>query len=195
MTARASTERGSSRRAMRHGIAPLTWLPALLGLAGGILLRDCVLLASAGLFALGGFRRRMDQDSPQHPFAAGLRCINAGLGAMLAAAALLMMVLGAWLGWWQPRNDNPFAATAVLVVSFAVFRVLPGLPPRDAAPAVSDAGVEVLILAAALAALALEWLGVRLVCCAGATTAAVFLAWNGWHLLRNDAGFMLRAAE
>ena len=183
---------------MRRRTSLSTWLPALIALAGGILLRDCVLLASAGLFALGGFRRRMDQDSPQHPLSAALRCINAGLGTMLAAATLAMMLVGAWLDWWHPANTSPIAAAAVLLVSFAIFRALPAHRFRGAESGLSDmsdAGLEHLLFAAALATLALEWLGVRLVCCAGAATAAAFLAWTGWHLLRDDASFMLRAAE
>ena len=172
-----------------------TWLPALIALAGGILLRDCVLLASAGLFALGGFRRRMDQDSPQHPLSAALRCINAGLGTMLAAATLVMMLVGAWLDWWHPANDSPIAAAAVLLVSFAAFRALPGTPRRLGEPTTSDAGMEYLMLAGALATLAMEWLDVRLICCAGAATAAAYLAWTGWHLVHDEASFMLRAAE
>lgn len=180
---------------MRHYTARLTWMPALLALASGSLLRDCVLLACAGLFAIGGFRRRMDQDSPQRPLVAALRCINAGLGALLAAAALLMMLVGAWLEWWQPANNSPITAAAVLLVLFAAFRALPGLPPGDAPSAVSDARTEDLVLLVAMAALAMEPLGVPLVCCAGAATAAAFLAWTGWHLVRDDAGFMLRAAE
>lgn len=180
---------------MRHNTTRLTWLPALLALAGGILLRDCVLLACAGLFALGGFRRRMDRDSPQRPLLAALRCINAGLGAMLAAAALLMMLGGAWLDWWRPANNSPITAAAVLLVLFAAFRAMPGSPPGGAAPAVSDARPEYLALLVAMATLALEPLGVLLVCSAGAAAAAVFLAWTGWHLVHDDASFMLRAAE
>ncbi len=117
---------------MRHYTARLTWMPALLALASGGFLRDCVLLACAGLFAIGGFRRRMDQDSPQGPLVAALRCINAGLGALFAAAALLMMLVGAWLEWWQPANNSQIAAAAVLLVLFAAFRALPGLPSGDA---------------------------------------------------------------
>ena len=181
---------------MRHNTARLTWMPALLALASGILLRDCVLLAGAGLFALGGFRRRMDRDTPQRPLVAALRCINAGLGAMLEAAALLMMLVGAWLEWWQPANNSPIAAAAVLLVLFAAFRALPGLPPGpSSAPAVSDTRPEDLVLVVALGALATEPVGVPLVCCAGAAIAAVYLAWTGWHLVRDDAGLMLSAAE
>ena len=172
-----------------------TWLPALIALAGGILLRDCVLLAGAGLFALGGFRRRMDQDSPQQPLSAALRCINAGLGTLLAAATLVMMLVAAWLDWWQPANNSPIAAAAVLLVLFAAFRALPGMPRQGGESTASDASAEYLLLAVALSTLAMEWLGVRLVCCAAAATAAVFLAWTGWHLLHDDASFMLRAAE
>lgn len=180
---------------MRRRTSLGTWLPALIALAGGILLRDCVLLACAGLFALGGFRRRMDRDSPQQPLAAGLRCINAGVGTMLAAASLAMMLVGAWLDWWQPANNSPIAAAALLLVLFAGFRALPGLPPRGAEPTVSNTGVEYLMLATALATLGMEWLGVRLICCAAAAAAAAYLAWTGWHLVHGDASFMLRAAE
>lgn len=172
-----------------------TWLPALLALGGGLWWRDCVLLAAAGLFALVGFRRRMDHDSPMNPLAAGLRCLNAGVGALLAAAALVAMLAGAWLEWWQPANDNPGLAAGVLLLLFALLRAQPVSAAQRPRHLASDLGTESLLLAAGLATLVLEGLGVRLVCCAGAATAAAYLAWSGWHLLRDDARFMLRAAE
>lgn len=172
-----------------------TWLPALLALGGGLWWSDCVLLAAAGLFALAGFRRRMNHDSPLNPLAAGLRCLNAGVGALLAAAALVAMLAGAWLEWWQPANDNPGLAAAGLLLLFGMLRAQPVAPAQRRRHLASDSGTESLLLAAGLATLALEGLGVRLVCCAGAATAAAYLAWSGWHLLHDDVNFMLRSAE
>ena len=172
-----------------------TWLPALLALAGGLWWRDCVLLAAAGLFGLAAFRRRMDHDSPLNPLTAGLRCLSAGIAAILAAAALLVTLAVAWLDWWQPANDNQGLAAAVLLLLFGLLRAQPVSPAQRRRHLASDSGTEALLLAAGLATLILEGLGVRLVCCAGAATAAAYLAWSGWRLLHDDANFMLRSAE
>ncbi len=176
---------------MKRDDRVLTWLPALLAVVSGVALRDCVLLASAGLLALAGFQRRMDQDRPQNPLSAALRCLRAGLGALLAAAALALAVLGAWLDWWQPANDNP-AVAAVLLLAFAA--ATRGRPAAEAlAPAAAPSGP--LLLLAGVSVLAFESYGVPLVCCTAAVTAAAFLAWRGLTLLRDEAQLLLRAAE
>ncbi len=180
---------------MNRAARLFTWLPALLALGAGLWWRDCVLLAAAGLFAMAAFRRRMDHDSPLSPLAAGLRCINAGIGAILAAATLVMIMAGAWLDWWQPANDNPALAAAVLLLLYALLRAQPVSPAQRRRQLTLDSGTESLLLVAGLVTLALEALGVWLVCCAGAATAAAYLAWSGWHLLHDDASFMLRSAE
>ena len=195
VSARAPARRAPRGFAMNRSARLLTWLPALLALGSGIWWRDCVLLTSAGLFALVGFRRRMDRDSPLNPLVAGLRCLNAGVGAMLAGAALVLMLAGAWLDWWQPANDSPGVAAAVLLLLFALLRAQPVSQAQQPRRQATDSGTESLLLAAGLATLVLEGLGVRLICCAGAATAAAYLAWSGWHLLHDDARFMLRAAE
>lgn len=176
---------------MNRDVRALTWLPALLAVVSGIALRDCVLLASAGPLALAGFEHRMDQDRPQNPLSAALRCLRAGLGAVLAAAVLALAVLGAWLDWWQPANDSPALAAALLLAFSAATRG----QPDAASLALAAAPAGPLLLLAGVSTLAFEAYGVPLVCCAAAVAAAAFLAWRGLTLLGDEAQLLLRAAE
>jgi hypothetical protein len=180
---------------MNHDARLLTWLPALLALVSGFVMRDCVLLASSGLLGLAGFQRRMDQDRPQHPLSAALRCLRAGLAAMLAAATLALAVIGAWLDWWQPANDSPAVAAVLLLAFSAATRGRPTVASHGAGPANSGAPVGTLLLLAGVSALAFEAYGVPLVCCAVAVAAAAFLAWRGWLLSHDEPHLLLRAAE
>jgi hypothetical protein len=168
-----------------------TWIPALLTLAGGVALRDCVLLASSGLLALAGFTRRMDLDSPMNPLSAALRCVRAGLGALLAAALLTLALIGIWLEWWQPANDSQAAVAILLLASTMVLSVrhaarsnIVDAPPRCA-----------VLLLAGLTTLAMEAWGVQLVCCLAAAAAALYLGWRGVSLSCREAHFLLRAAD
>lgn len=177
---------------MNRDARALTWLPALLAVISGVALRDCVLLASAGLLALAGFQRRMDQDRPQNPLSAALRCLRAGLGALLAAAALTLAVLGAWLDWWQPANDNPAVAAILLLAFSAATR---GRPAAESLAPDATAPTGPLLLLAGVSTLAFEAYGVPLVCCTAAVTAAAFVGWRGLTLVRDEAQLLLRAAE
>jgi hypothetical protein len=174
---------------MIHGVHADAWLPGLLALAGGVWLRDCVLLAAAPWFAFGGFLHRMDRDSPQHALAAALRCICAGVGVLLAAGAIAVALAAAWLDWWQPANDQPILVAALLASLFGVYRWLPDHAARPARLA------ELGMLMLALATLGGEVLGLPLICCAAALSAAAALAWAGWRLLRCDARFLLSVAR
>ena len=176
----------------------LTWLPALLSLGIGVALRDCVLLAASAWFAAVGFERRMDHDAPFNPLAAALRCICGGVVMVLASAALVAMLTGAWLDWWQPANDHPGTAAAVLLALFALLKVGPSLPAdwQKRARARSTLSVsQYLVLAAALATLALQAQGVRLLCCAAAAAMAIHLIRFGWYLAHEQSAFLLRAAQ
>lgn len=173
----------------------LTWLPAALAGVGGVVLRDCVLLASAGLLGLAGFAHRMDQDRPQNPLSAALRCLRAGLGAMLASAALVFALFGAWLGWWQPANNNPAVVAVLLLALSAATRCASATaqhaPDRTKAPEPTGP----LLLFGGLSTLAFEAYGIPLVCCIAAAAAAAFLAWRGLSLSRDEAYLLLWAAE
>ena len=165
--------------------AALTWLPAVVSFAAGVLLHDCVLLASSALLAMKGFHDRMDRDTPQRPLSAVLRCVRAGLASALLAVALSLMLVAGFMDWWQPANNQPLLAGGLLVVLVAASRV---------GSLVITAAESALIVVAAAALLSTA-LGYPLASCAFAATAALYLAWQGWLLMRHVAGDLWQAAQ
>lgn len=165
--------------------ATLTWLPALVALAVGVPLHDCVLLASSAVLAMKGFHDRMDHDAPQRPLSAVLRCLRAGLASTLLAVALIAMLVAGFLDWWHPANDQPVLAAGLLLLLVAMSRL--------AGIAISAA--ETVLLVVAAAALLSTALGYPLASCAFAATVAIFLVWQGWLLMRHVASDLWQAAQ
>ena len=165
--------------------AALTWLPALVAVAVGVPLHDCVLLASSAVLAMKGFRDRMDHDAPQRPLSAVLRCLRAGLASTLLAVALVAMLVAGFLDWWHPANDQPVLAGGLLLLLVAA--------SRRAGKAVSSTDVALLLLAAAT--LLSTGLGYPLAACAFAAATALYLLWQGWLLMRHVASDLWQAAQ
>lgn len=163
----------------------LTWLPALVALAVGVPLHDCVLLASSAVLAMKGFHDRMDHDAPQRPLSAVLRCLRAGLASTLLAVALVAMLVAGFLDWWHPANDQPVLAGGLLLLLVAA--------SRRASTAVSATDVALMLLAAA--SLLSTALGYPLAACAFAAATALYLAWQGWLLMRHVASDLWQAAQ
>ncbi len=170
--------------------ATLTWLPAFVALTVGVLLHDCVLLASSAVLAMKGFHDRMDRDAPQRPLSAVLRCLRAGLASALLSIALVAMLAAGFLDWWQPANDQPVLVGGLLVLLLAASKVA-----SVAISAVEISAAETALLVVAAAALLSTALGYPLASCAFAATAALYLAWQGWLLMRHVASDLWQAAQ
>jgi hypothetical protein len=171
----------------------LGWWPAVICLAAGISLRDCVVIAAAGPLGLCAFYAGMDRSAPMDAFRASMRCAKAGIISMLAAIALAIAVLAAVHGLWQPSHERLFAGAGVLAVSIATFALhFRGEGPD--APRVRPwlAGCMALVAGGASAAIAwnLEWSA-----CALPFATAMLMALAGWRLLCEVASELLLAGR
>lgn len=148
----------------------------------GLALRDCVLIAAGALVALQAFHVHMDANAPWQGWRAAVRCALAGLGGLFAAGALLAMVGGAWIGWWQPRSDQPLLGLLVLALAALACWTL---QPDDRDPRLG-AGAAIVMLAGGVALLSAS-LGWPVALCLFALAAAVLVGGIGWALLRSTA--------
>ena len=161
----------------------LPWATAGAVAALGLAWRDCVLTASSALLATYAFYGHMDGRAPWQGWRAALRCYAMGVGGLVAALALLAMVVGYWLGWWQQANDQPILALLVLCIAAALCR----LSRRDLpAPCRYDAAViPVLILATT--ALQAHAFGMAIAPCLYALLSSAALTHVGWRLAHDTA--------
>jgi len=146
-------------------------------LAAGLVLRNCVLIAACAIVALQALQFRMEVDVPGVRWAAALRRAPAGLGALSVAGALLATVVGAWLGWWQPRSDHPLAAVAVLALAAGACH---GLDAGGEGTR-SGRGAALAMLAGAIT-IAVASLGWPLAPCLFAAATAAVVGRVGWKL-------------
>ena len=177
----ASTDAGVRRARL------LSWA-AVATLAAGLALRNCVLIAASALVALQAFRAHMDANSPWQGWRAALRCALAGLVGLFGAGALLAMVGGAWMGWWEPRSDQPMLG--LLVLALAAFAGWT-LHPRDEGERYRVANAFAML--AGGIALLFASLGWSASPCVFAFVTAMAVGWMGWTLLRSVAGELLMA--
>lgn len=171
----------------------LGWWPALICLAAGISLRDCVVIAAAGPLSLCAFYSGMDTSAPVDAFRAAMRCAMAGITAILAAIGLAIAVLAAVHGVWQPSHERLFASAGALAVAIAVFALhLRGEGPAEPGVRRWVAGCVALAAGGAAAAIAwnLEWSA-----CALPLATAMLMALAGWRLLREVASEFLLAGH
>jgi len=160
----------------------LPWLAAGLALLFGVAWRDCVLVACSAWLAVHAFYARMDADAPWDGWRAALRCWLAGVGMLLAAIMLLLMVASAQLGWWSASADVDAELTVLLLAAgIAAF----GRLGRPIAP--SYAAALGLAAVAAVTALLLADEGLVFARCVFAGASAVAVASMGWRLARHVA--------
>jgi hypothetical protein len=93
---------------------PLPWCVAAAVLTLGVLLRDCVLVASSALVFTHGFYSSMDTEQPWDGLRAAVRCWAMSGALLVFAFGLLTWVAAALLGSFSPHNDSPVATIAVL---------------------------------------------------------------------------------
>ena len=171
----------------------LGWWPALICLAAGISLRDCVVIAAAGPLGLCAFYAGMDRSAPVDAFRASMRCARAGIVSMLAAIALAIAVLAAVHGLWQPSHEQLFAGAGVLAISTVTF-VLHFREEGPDAPCVRPWVAGCMTLAAGSAAAAIAW-NLEWSACALPLATAMLMALAGWRLLREVASEFLLASH
>ncbi len=167
----------------------LRWGLPLAVVTTGVVLRDCLVIAAAGVLALCAFYHGMDARAPMDAFRAAIRSALAGIASLFAAAALALATIAAIYGMWQPAHDRYFADAWLLAASVAAYLAL--VDEGDAsARFASWRMVAYAVLAAALfgalSAQNFEW-----ILCALPLATAVLMALAGWRLLREVAsGFL-----
>ena len=171
----------------------MKWGLPLAALTAGISLRDCLVLSAARPLALGAFYLGMDADSPGDAFRASIRSALAGIGAMLAAAALALATVAAILGYWQPSHGPILAGAGLLAVSAGAFLAISaGEGPWRPRPAV---WMSALLAGAALIASGPPSVFSEWSVCALPIATSALMAIAGWRLLREVATGLLGAGR
>lgn len=168
---------------------PMHWAVAGAVLTLGLAWRDCILISTSTLLAGQAFRHYMDVGAPWPARRAWLRCVLMGLGDLLCAAALALMVAAAQLGWYQPANDRPLAALLVVLGALACrAAALRGVPTT--AGELTPLFAIPILSAIALLASGLGWAKVP---CAFALVVGASVAHAGWRLAHRTARELLVA--
>ena len=186
----APVKAGLQRQMSRFGsFQGVPWGLACAVLVIGVIWRDCVLVGAGALMALPAFRHHMDARAPWEGWRAALRCLLMGLGSLVCAAVLVLMVAAARFSWVEPAQDRPVATLLVVLVAVALCAAaLRGVP--------SDARELVLLWAIPVGvgiAILTNGLGWTQAPYAFALVASAIMATTGWSLARHTARELLVA--
>jgi hypothetical protein len=162
-----------------------TWLwPAvawsLVGMAavGGLAWRDCLMLAAAAWLSTLVFEAQMARRMPWQAWRAGVRCASAGLLLLVLGLALVLAMVFALEGSWQPGRPHPMAMAALALAAAGVCLAQRG-------PVRGHPLARLLLASAVLAgALWLDAQGTAAVPCVTGIAVGVLVAAFGWRLLR-----------
>lgn len=165
------------------------WWPAILCLAAGVAIRNCAVFAAAGPLALTTFYLRMDANAPMDALRVAIRCVLAGVVALVAAVALVIVVLAAVHGMWLPTHDRYHADIGLLLASVALllFVLARGNVEAISAGIPAAAGMALLVgIVVVMVASGANWS-----LCALPLAVAGLMAMTGLRLLREVATGML----
>ena len=157
----------------------------------GVAWRDCLLLAGSVVLGQRLFLGYMDRAAPWEAWRAAMRCVAAGVLAILLSCALLLLVVGAREGWWLMSREQPVASWAMLAVAGAACSGL-----RTAvAGMLAEGAFWLLVLAAAWVVTIAQSHGVPAAPCVFVIAVAVQVARSGWSLARHTASGLLHAVD
>ena len=162
-------------------LGTLPWVTAAAVLGIGIAARDCVLIAMGPVFGLYAFNAGMELGAPWQGWRAAIRCWLVGTLGLIAAVALMVMVVGALVGWWTPANDQPARSLSVLLIATAACWIAHG---RMLGSGQMQSLFLALVAAAALA-IAAKAHDLRLAPCVFAVLVSIFTAVLAWRLARH----------
>lgn len=174
-----------------------TWLglfgPALvLGLAAtGLAWRECLLLAAAAFAAHRLLLWRLLAQPPMETWRAGVHCVFAGLGGLLAGSALVVVLAAAGGGFFEPSHARGDVALELIAVTgLLMTAVQTGCTQR-----LREAAAWSVLVAGSALALAAAAGGHVLVPCALVAAMAMYLGWRGWRLVRGASSGLLRSGQ
>ena len=163
-------------------LSTLPWVTAAAVLGIGIAARDCVLIAMSPVFGLYAFNAGMESGAPWQGWRAAIRCWLVGALGLIAASALMVMVVGALVGWWTPANDQPARSLSVLLIATAACWIAHG---RMLGSEYMQSLFLAPVVGAALAIVANAH-ELKLAPCVFAVLISIFTAALAWRLARHS---------
>ena len=157
----------------------------------GFAWHDSLLVALACVIGFRLLVGQVERQARQAALRAGLNCIAIGLLGIAAATALVVVTIGALMGWWVVEHPQPGIALAVPIVAGAL---LAGARV-DRSGAWREARTWVVLVAATAVALQLADAGFLSMPCVLVAGIGVHLAWNSWGLAHGVSEGVLRSGE
>lgn len=173
-----------------HAAALIDATLALILLATGLALRNCVFLGAAVLLGISAFYRHMDNLKPGQPIRVALTCIGAGTASVVTVTILGIVLLTGAFGFWPPVDTIALVAGGVLASITTLIRVALSARRRGHFELVP---MEFLILAAAVLALGLAADGIGWIAWLYAGAAFAGTGMVGWSLAGKTASALLRS--
>ena len=174
-----------------HRVRGASWLIAVGVMALGLLWRDCVLIASSAAIALQSFYGHMDAMAPWAGWRAAVRCWLVGAASIASAIALFGAVLAAFMGWWNPLNDDAIRTFVALALAQLLWwAVAGGAALRGGAGRVASWATG-----SALLALYAGEIGIASAPCVFASIVGAALLIEGYRLMTQRAAALLWSDE